>query len=485
MQPVLTAEQSAAQDAAATIPVGVLMDRAGYAVALAAARLGAAYGRRVAVLAGPGNNGGDGYVAAVYLAQRGALVTVFAYTDPRSPLATSTARAARAAGIRVVPWDETSDADPARTDVVIDALFGGGFRARPIDLGPWAAPTCPVVAVDVPSGLSATTGEALDGTLAADITVTFHGPKVGHLIGRGPDLVGELDVVDIGLPDVEPELWLAERPDVSLPCRPRLAHKWSSGSVLVVGGSDGIDGAALLAATSALRSGAGAVMIATPPSVERRISQPEIMTRAIGTGTTLGPGDVGALLDVAERFDVLAVGPGLGLDTGSLVPELLERWSGPVVLDADGLNALDGPGVLRSRTGQTVITPHAGEFRRLTGTSPGYLEAAELAGDTGAIVVLKGSPTYVMCGPAGGSAGPDRWAVTTGGRELATIGTGDVLTGLISALWAAGLPPCAAARTAAYWHGVAGAQLASMRVVTADALCDQIPITMAGASARG
>ena len=481
MQPVLTAEQSAAQDAAADVPVAVLMDRAGHAVAGAAAQIGAGYGSRVAVLAGPGNNGGDGYVAAVELARRGASVTVFAYAEPKSPLATSTSATARRAGVRIVPWGAASDREVERTDVVVDALFGGGFRQRPIDLDSWAQSAAPVVAVDVPSGLSASSGESLDETMPATVTVTFHGPKVGHLIGDGPDLVGDLRVVDIGLPHVSPEFWLAERSDAPIPRRARSAHKWSSGSVMVIGGSDGIDGAALLSAVSALRSGAGAVMIAAPPSVERRIARPEIMTRAIGDGTSLGPADTADLLKVAERFDVLVIGPGLGLDTGSLVPDLLRRWPGRVVLDADGLNALDGPSALGRRSGPTLITPHAGEFERLTGQAAHYTAASELSDATGTTVLLKGNPTFVMDGGGATEAGSSRWAITTGGRELATIGTGDVLAGMIAAFWAGGLDACSAARSAAYWHGASAAELARTRVVTADALCDHIPRTVAQA----
>ena len=152
-----------------------------------------------------------------------------------------------------------------------------------LDLSAWSG-TSACLAVDVPSGLDATTGEAADGVLSADATVTFHGYRVGHLIGSGPDVCGEVTVADIGLPDVEPEMWLCEEVDAPLPVRARTAHKWSAGSVLVVGGSDGLDGAATLTARAALRAGAGAVMIACPLTVEEKVRSPEIMTRAIGDG---------------------------------------------------------------------------------------------------------------------------------------------------------------------------------------------------------
>ena len=322
--------------------------------------------------------------------------------------------------------------------------------------------------MDVPSGLDATTGIAAPGTLAADATVTFHGYRVGHLVGSGPDFCGEVTVADIGLPDVEPEMWLCEPQDAPLPVRDRTVHKWSTGSVLVVGGSDGLDGAATLTARAALRAGAGAVMIACPPTVEEKVRSPEIMTRAIGTGRSLSPADLPQVLEPAGRFDVVIIGPGMGSgpDLGAFVTGFLAGWSGPVVADADALNALDGPEDLM-RKGETVITPHAGEFYRLAGRTASYQEAIRLADDTGVTVLLKGAPTFVM--------GTERWVVNSGGPELATIGTGDVLAGMIGAFWAAGLDGPLAARSAAYRHGRAAADLQCTRTVTADQLVDHLP----------
>ena len=472
MIPVLTAEQSRRQDAMATADPRTLLDRAGLAVALQAVAMGAGYGSRAAVLAGPGNNGGDGYVAARYLAGRGIAVDVYPLAEPRTDPAIWARDLARREGVRVRSWP---DARPA--DMVIDALFGAGFRGEPPDLSAWTRPDpgeaagVPWLAVDVPSGLDATTGEAAEGTPCARATVTFHGYRVGHLVGSGPDLCGDVVVADIGLPDVAPELWLCEEADALLPVRSRTAHKWSAGSVLVVGGSDGLDGAATLTARSALRAGAGAVMIACPPTVEEKVRAPEIMTRAIGSGCSLSAADLLQVLELAQRFDIVIIGPGLGSspDLRSFVTGLLRGWQGPVVADADALNALGDPGELE-RPGDTVITPHTGEFQRLTGRAATYQEAARLAGDTGATVLLKGAPTFVM--------GGERWLVNSGGPELATIGTGDVLAGMIGAFWAAGIGGGAeAARSAAYWHGRAASDLAARRTVTADLLVEQVAIT--------
>ena len=230
MIPVLTAEQSRRQDAMATADPRTLLDRAGLAVALQAVAMGAGYGSRVAVLAGPGNNGGDGYVAARYLAGRGIAVDVYPLAEPRTDPAIWARDLARREGVRVRSWP---DARPA--DMVIDALFGAGFRGEPPDLSAWTRPDpgeaagVPWLAVDVPSGLDATTGEAAEGTPCARATVTFHGYRVGHLVGSGPDLCGDVVVADIGLPDVAPELWLCEEADA-------LASRAFSHRAQVVGG---------------------------------------------------------------------------------------------------------------------------------------------------------------------------------------------------------------------------------------------------------
>ena len=219
-----------------------------------------------------------------------------------------------------------------------------------------------------------------------------------------------------------------------------------------------------------LRAGAGAVMIACPPTVEEKVRAPEIMTRAIGETRSFSEADLPEVLQLAGRFDVVIIGPGLGSapDLSGFVRGVLQGCDGPVVADADALNALDGPEDLR-REGETVITPHTGEFSRLTARSASYLEAVRLADRSGATVLLKGAPTFVM--------GAERWVVNSGGPELSTIGTGDVLAGMVGAFWSAGLDGPAAARSGAYWHGRAAADLQRSRTVTADLLVDHLAVT--------
>ena len=224
----------------------------------------------------------------------------------------------------------------------------------------------------------------------------------------------------------------------------------------------------MLAAESALRAGAGAVAAAVPgrwqPALEAMSAG--VMTRGIGTGDRFEADDVADLLAQAARFDVLALGPGLGPDQEKFAAELLSRWDGKLLIDADGLNAITDPARLRRRAG-TVITPHAGEFRRLTSDDPTHVAASNLAQAEDVVVLLKGNPTFVA-----GAGAP--WVITEGGPELATIGTGDVLTGTVAALWASGLGAEHAAVAGAFWHGRAGRSLAARTVVTAEDLVDEI-----------
>ena len=465
MQRVITPEESSRLDAASVEPVEVLMERAGLGVALAAVDLGIGYGSRVVVLAGAGNNGGDGYVAARYLQNRGAHVTVHAFGYPRDPVSVAGQAWTRAvrSGVNIVDFG-----DPEPADLVIDALFGVGFRGRlPEAVLPWLDHNAAVLSVDVPSGLDAGTGNVEGGAFFADATITFHALKPGHLLGEGPERCGVVDTIDIGLHGGDAELLLCEHEDAPVARRTRTDHKWSVGSVAVVGSSRGMAGAGVLAAQSALNAGAGSAAVVCPGAMQTQVAAmtPGLLTHGIGVGDQFSGEDAAAALEYTTRFDVVVLGPGLGPDDG-FSREFASGRTGKLLIDADGLNNLGGLVPLADRSDPTIITPHAGEFTRLTGDSASYLNASKVPDETGAVVLLKGNPTFVL--------GAEQWVVTTGGPELATIGTGDVLAGVVSALWACGLDGEVAARSGAFWHGVAGADLASRRIVTATGLMSTV-----------
>lgn len=437
---VLTPSEKARLDAESPVPVTTLMECAGAAVAVQAAAMGASYGSSVAVLVGPGNNGGDGYVAARHLTARGASVRLWSIGAPATDAARWAAGEAEAVGLSASPLSA-----PRRTpDLVIDAVFGGGFRhGIPDGLVPWIELDAPVLSVDVPTGLDPASGRVDGRAFTANRTVTFHSLGPGHLLGDGPDRCGAITVADIGLRGGDPALLLVEEGDAPRPERPRTSHKWSAGSVLVVGGGAGMVGAAVFAARSALHFGAGAVGVSSPSQSLVQSLAPEVLAYEAGV--------------VPDRYRVLVVGPGLGDDRATV--ELAVATGRPTVIDADALRFVSGYRFEQP----TVLTPHAGEFSAMAGEPPSPEAARRLAERTGAVVVLKGNPTVVTDG------GVPR-LVTTGGPELATIGTGDVLAGMIGALISRGVPALEAATSAAYWHGVAGADLARRGTVTADEL---------------
>jgi NAD(P)H-hydrate epimerase len=447
--PVVTPERMGAIDAAAPEPVEVLIDRAGAAVARTALRmLGGAYGRTVAVLAGPGNNGNDGRAAAARLRERGALVRVYDAIEPPPEL-------------------------PA-VDLVIDAAFGTGFRDewRPPALGGGA-----VLAVDVPTGLDGLSGAAAPGTWRADVTVTFAAAKPGHVLGDGPDVVGRLEVADIGLDVGEPELAIVDAADVAawLPARARTAHKWAS-AVRIVAGSVGMTGAAHLAAAAAQRTGAGMVTLSSPGiDTDAPI---EVVDRRIP------PFDWSdAVLDDLHRYHALVLGPGLGREEYTIpsVVRTVTESVVPVVVDGDGLFALSWndagtPSFLRDREVATVLTPHDGEYARLLGEPPDddrVAAARRLVEVSGATVLLKG-PTTVVAGPDG-----PVWLVANGDERLATAGTGDVLSGTVGALLARGLEPSRAAAAGAWIHAEAAMRRPLHGLVAGD-LLTSIPDVIGG-----
>lgn len=448
MLPVLTPAEMAAVDAASADAVDVLIARAGAAVAHHALDLlGGAYGRHVIVVAGPGNNGADGRSAVERLRRRGARVDV---------LDAATAPA-------VLP----------ACDLVIDAAYGTGFR------GEYTAPDpagARVLAVDIPSGVAGLTGAVSGRAQAAVRTVTFAALKPGLLLEPGRSLAGEVVVADIGLDVAGAAAGVVEAADVRawVPDRPADDHKWRA-AVLVVAGSPGMTGAARLAAAAAQRAGAGMVRVASP-GVDDDRGRP---VEAVGLRLP-DDGWAEAVAHVLPRFQSLVIGPGLGTapaTQGGIRLALESASATPSVVDGDGLTALghDAAVAVAARTAPTILTPHDGEYERLAGVrpAPDRLDAARsLAAATGAVVLLKG-PTTVVADPEGRVR-----ILTTGDARLATAGTGDVLSGIIGALLARGVPALDAAAAGAWLHGRA-AQLGPAEGLVAGDLPALLPGALA------
>lgn len=475
---ILTTRQMRAVEQAAIASGSVtglqLMERAGAvaAEALLAAWPGlAAGGAAVLILCGPGNNGGDGYVVARHLSRRGCAVRVAALSPPAT--ADAVAAAAEWSG-PVLSLDQTGPGQPIA--LCIDALFGTGLT-RPLSaeiaglMRAIGASGCPIAALDILSGLCATSGRILGGQPLprAEMTVTFHRPKLGHVLADGGALSGLVSTCDIGI-----EAWQAAAGDcagLAVP-GPRLlkhtGHKYSHGHALVLGGGPGKGGAARLAARSALRTGAGLVTLAVPGEAlpENAARLDAIMLSTIDDAAAL------AWMLRDSRLNALCLGPGLGLSRArALVPEAL-RSNRPIVLDADALSAFaDGPDALFAQLHrQAILTPHDGEFARLfpdlgrvlrddtdSGPALSRLDAVRIAAARcGATVLLKGPDTVIST-----ASGQSRIAAATGTHAapwLATAGSGDVLSGIITGLLARGLAPLDAASMGAWLHAESARQ---------------------------
>jgi hydroxyethylthiazole kinase-like uncharacterized protein yjeF len=478
MKPVLTPAQAVELDRATQArgtSAETLMERAGRSVARATVDLmGGSYGRRAVVVCGKGNNGGDGLVAARHLARAGmavAVVMIEVPQDLREPAATNLARLRAETDARILSADALPG-ELARAVVAVDAIFGTGFRGMPED--EWAtaidemnASPVPVVAIDIPSGVDGTSGAVAGDAVAADLTVTFGAAKTGALLLPGAERAGAVRVVDIGFPEdlIHTDLWLTEPEDVAaaLPEREADTHKRASGVLLIVAGSRGMTGAPRLIAEAAGRIGAGLVVVAVPteilPIVQAGLTETVFVGLPYTADGTVAAGAVDQLIERLGDADALAIGPGMTThpETAGAVRALVARSPVPVVLDADGLNAYTGDAAaLARRSSELVVTPHVGEFGRLTGVKPRDLEAdrvghvRRLADDAQAVALLKGSRTLIA---------EPRGRVrlnTTGSPVLATAGSGDVLTGTIGGLLARGLGSADAAVTAAYLHGLAG-----------------------------
>lgn len=414
MIPVVTPDEMRAIDAAAAEPVDVLIDRAGRAAARVAVQmLGGTYGRRVTVVAGPGNNGADGHVAANALARRGVRVRIVSPDEP-GPL--------------------------FGVDLVIDAAYGTGL-SRPYEF-PEVVPGVPVLAVDIPSGVDGLTGELLGRPQPADETVTFVALKPGLLHEPGRSFCGRVHVVPIaglGLEGVSTHV--VEPSDVAawLPDRGADDHKWRA-ALRIIGGSAGMTGAVELAASAASRL-AGYVEVAVPgrEGIDRPVEAVGRWLPAAEWGST-------AAADL-DRFGAALAGPGLRY-AGELVALL--GCAQPLLLDASAL-VPELVGAIRRREAPTIVTPHDGEFARLGGGGGADRIAAtrELAADLGVVVLRKG-PTTTIASPDGAVR-----MVTNGGPELASAGTGDVLAGIVAGLLARGADAFDAAAAGAWVHAAA------------------------------
>ena len=470
------------------IPSIVLMENAGHEVVAAMEKtFGDLRSRRIAILCGRGNNGGDGFVIARTLRQQGVDVGVFLLgriADVKGDARTNLDVLERlGSSVIEVPdgqaW-QLRGPEVARYNVLVDAMLGTGL-SKPVEgllhtvVADINAMSVPVVAVDIPTGLSTDSPTVVGDAVEATLTVTLGAPKLPLVLPPGDAYTGDLVIADIGIPEAiidgldGPRLELMGQAGIRrlLPSRATDAHKGDFGHVLVVAGSPGKTGAACLAGLGALRSGAGRVTIATPRSCLSTIASaaPEYMTLPLSESAA-GTVDGDALSQVlAFPCDVIAVGPGLGTgsDSAALVRGVVARATVPVVLDADGLTVwAEDPSELQGREGtDVVITPHPGEMSRLCGVPIAAVQgdrirvARAFAAEHKVHVVLKGAQTVIAT--PGGTA----FLNTTGNPGMASGGTGDVLTG-VTAAWLGQLQDVeAACQVAVYLHGLAGDLAAS------------------------
>lgn len=459
---------------------------------------------RVAIVCGRGNNGGDGFVVARHLLNRGASVDTFLLARREEVKGDARVNLEVLAKMGAAPREITSTEDVSAVaaqirsaGVVVDALLGTGTQGAAKGLYVQAIELMnragrPVVAVDIPSGLLADDPEPPGPAVRATLTVTFALPKPCLLLYPGAAHAGAVRIGDIGMPaalrrDPELRLGLLEAGDAAaaFPRRDPAAHKGTFGHVLVIAGSVGKTGAAALAGQGAQRVGAGLVTLAVPESLNDilEVKLTEVMTEPVPEteARTIGREALDRLIHLAGDKRAVAIGPGLGThpSTQKLIHEILPALRIPVVLDADGINALAGQAdLLKRAAAPLVLTPHPGELSRLLGVPRDEVLkrrialAREAAGRFNVTVVLKMART-VIASPAGDAA-----IVPTGNPGMATGGTGDVLTGLIAGLLAQGLEPGLAAQAGAYIHGMAGdlaAERLGQEAMLAGDLLDRVP----------
>lgn len=487
LPPVVTTAQMRAIDELAIKKYGIpsldLMENAGSRVArhiIDYIRERSLTGKPIAILCGPGNNGGDGYVVARHLATAGEKVGVFSGESVSKLKGDAKINADRVTkcGIPILETVEgTQPVDLSGYHVIIDALFGTGFHgaidgiaARLIRAA--NASGAPIIAIDTPSGLDNDSGQYAGPAIRAAHTLTLGAVKWGQLLWPGRAIVGELDIIDIGIPkeavrELDPKTFLTTSEFVreSLPPRPPDGHKGTFGKALVIGGSAGFSGAVVLASNACMRSGVGLTYAAVPESLMDVVDAGaiETVTRALPEvrgRRVLAKRALGECLRFSDQVNAIAIGPGLSLhhETQELVRRLIQRLTKPAVIDADGINACarDVSCLEGERRAQLILTPHVGEMARLLGISNEDIArdrraaAIEAARRFKCIVVMKGAPTFV--------ADPNGYLYVnpTGNSGMASGGVGDVLTGIIVSLLAQGCQPLNAALLGTYLHGLAG-----------------------------
>jgi len=487
------------------LSTSALMERAGrHVAAVVSSLLEAGGGYRILVLAGKGNNGGDGLVAARHLRGAGIEVSalLLAREDALGGDVVAALRAAAEAGVpyRVLGTESAADLPAllASADLIIDAVFGTGFRGPVKGLAGDVLAAAnksgkPIVAVDVPSGLEVDSGRLADPVIHATATVTLGLPKIGLLTHPGAETTGDLYVADLGYPSaliddlrISTSLVTAAMVRSRFPPRRPDSHKGDYGRVLIIAGSVGFSGAATLAALGALRSGAGLVTLGVPAAIYSIVASrvPEVMPTPLpGSNGSIAADALDRVNVLAKASDIVAVGPGLSTDNGVLpiVRGLLGN-DRPLVIDADGLNVLAGNTRILAQTGKpVVITPHPGELGRLLDQSVSTIQTDRItAARTAAsrfkcTVLLKGARTVVA------AAGGEVFIVPTGNPGMATGGMGDVLTGAVAALIGQRMEPLHAAYAGAYLHGLAGDLIADARGpvgMLASEVADHLPVAI-------
>ncbi|MBW2467274.1 MAG: NAD(P)H-hydrate dehydratase [Deltaproteobacteria bacterium] len=489
------------------VPSLELMENAGCrTVDIMLDRYGDPLGRTVVIFVGPGNNGGDGLVIARLLAARLARPVIFLLVPSQKLKGDSAHNYARLSEfpVRTIEVHDETDLQEAASLLAsdcwaaVDAIFGTGLTrevsgifAAAIEIINKAA--CPVIAVDMPSGLHSDNGEPLGTSVRSDITVTFGQAKIGQVIHPGREYTGYLEVVDIGIPeevveeaDIRLEL-LTSKVGKWLPPRKAAAHKGTFGHLLIIAGALGKTGAALLCGSGGLRAGTGLVTLCVPYEINSIIESGlwEAMTVPLQSAARgiLSIEDYTVIKDALQGKQALVVGPGIGTaqETAELIEKLYHEIEIPMLIDADGLNILaENKTLLKKTLGERILTPHPGEMSRLTGLKTSTILqnrfdiVCEFATEHNVHVVLKGTDTLV-CDPKGHIA-----VNPTGNAGMATGGMGDVLAGLIGGFLAQGLSPWQASCLGVYAHGLAGDRLAEETTCgfLASELADQLPFVL-------